>query len=114
MDDQQAQTQTIEDLQKNLDGLPDDELQQIHDDIVADRDRFIAHVGIERGAAFLVHLLLEMRDRKMPVDISLPQPPEPRPIPYKLTEPESNVIHLTSRRDRRAMESKRKRRRRKR
>lgn len=108
MDDPQAQTQTIEDVQKNLDGLPDDELQKIHDDIVADRDRFIEHVGIERGAAFLVHLLLEMRDRKMPVDISLPQEHVPEPIPYKLTEGASNVIQLNNRRDRRAMASKRK------
>lgn len=101
MDDQQAQTQTIEDLQKNLDGLPDDELQQIHDDIVADRDRFIAHVGIERGAAFLVHLLLEMRDRKMTVDISLPQDPETDERPPA-------PVHVLSRRDRRAKASKRK------
>lgn len=55
----------------------DEALQQMHDDILEDVERFMGHVGIGHGVHFLACLILEMRDRNMPVSPKLPQPMVP-------------------------------------
>lgn len=73
MEKPEEKQESIDDVRKQLSSISDDDLQQVHDDIAEDSMRFIEHVGIEKGSAFLAVMLAEMHGRKMEVNAQFPQ-----------------------------------------
>jgi hypothetical protein len=67
---------SIQDVQKQLPVLSDEDLQEVHDDIAEDVSRFMEHVGPAHGASFISAMLIEMANRKMPADDQFPSVPE--------------------------------------
>lgn len=100
---------TIQEVTSAVSDLSDEELQEMHDDVAKDVQRFIKHVGLEPGIQFLKALVSEMKDRKMEVSL-LPaetKPPQNLNLLQELMHPKPQDMHFKlNRKQRRALQAK--------